>query len=235
MALNVADAIDTGFAWLRTRAGMSFMALFFVVSVLQQVVSRAALAELVPMMAGQAAPVQPLVPLPLPVAGVLWLALIAASVVVTVGAVRAAVHRDSDRMPRERFTDRIGWTVLNLVVGGLVFAVVVGIGLVLLVLPGIYLLVALLFWNIIVIVEGTSFIEAMQRSWDMTRGDRLTVFGLGVLLVVITAIIGAVVSIPTLLGSGMGGVGTVLAQAGSAVTTVLTLSVLAAAYNQLSA
>jgi uncharacterized membrane protein len=54
--------------------------------------------------------------------------------------------------------------------------IAVGIGFLLLVLPGIFLLVRLYFYPFAV-AEGAGPIEAIQRSWDLTRGLFWKVFG----------------------------------------------------------
>src|SRR5699024_4475307 len=99
------------------------------------------------------------------------------------------------RLPRELFTRRIGWAVLNTIVGGIVFGIAVGIGFILLVIPGIFLLVTLTFWAVFVAVEDQNFVEGFRSSWKLTKGHRFRLLGLGIAVVAIAVIIGAVAGI----------------------------------------
>jgi hypothetical protein len=81
------------------------------------------------------------------------------------------------------------WVVLNMFVGGIVFSLVVVLGFIALVIPGFFLLVSLFFWNFYVAVEDENFIEAFKDSWALTKGDRLSLFLLGVIVVVLSMIL----------------------------------------------
>ena len=155
-----------------------------------------------------------------------------ATVVLTIGALRTFVGEETERLPTEHFTQNLVWPGLNFLVGTIVFAVIVGVGLVFLVVPGIFLLVALVFWTVSVAVEDENFVDGMRSSWALTRGHRLRLFGLGVAVVVVELVVGAVFGVGGLVD---GIVGVVLVQFGSALTTVFTLATLAAAYDQLLA
>lgn len=76
-------------------------------------------------------------------------------------------------------------------------AIVVGLGVmlgfILLIVPGIILAV---IWSVAtgaVVVEGRGVGDALQRSRDLTRGYRWEIFGLGVIMVVASTIIGIAV------------------------------------------
>src|SRR5699024_8578430 len=79
-------------------------------------------------------------------AALLLLIISIVSIVVNIGTIRVFVSDETERLPRELFTRRIGWAVLNTIVGGIVFGIAVSIGFILLVIPGIFLLVTLTFW-----------------------------------------------------------------------------------------
>jgi hypothetical protein len=86
-------------------------------------------------------------------------------------------------------------------------AIVVGLGLILgfmvLIVPGIILAV---IWSVAtgaVVVEGRGVGDALQRSRDLTRGYRWQIFGLGVIMVIASMIIGmAVGGISAATGGG---------------------------------
>jgi hypothetical protein len=155
-----------------------------------------------------------------------------AMVVLTIGALRTFVSDETERLPREHFTENVVWPGLNFVVGAIVFAVIVSLGFVLFVIPGIFLLVALAFWTVYVAVEDRNFVEGMQESWALTRGHRVRLFLLGFAVAIVGVIVSAVFGVGVIPGST---VGLVIAQVGSALTTVFSLATLAAAYDQLVA
>ncbi|MFC6731802.1 MULTISPECIES: hypothetical protein [unclassified Haladaptatus] len=155
-----------------------------------------------------------------------------ATIVLTIGALRTFVSDETERLPGANFTQNIVWPGVNFFVGVIVFAIIVGIGFVLFVIPGIFLLVALAFWTVYVATEDRNFIAGMQESWALTRGHRLRLFLLGVAVVLIELVVSAVFGIGGVAG---GVVGVVITQVGSALTTVFTLATLAAAFNQLIA
>jgi hypothetical protein len=155
-----------------------------------------------------------------------------ATIVLVIGALRTFVSDETERLSREQFTRNVVWPGLNFLVGTVVFGVVVALGFVFFVVPGIFLLVALVFWTVFVAVEDRNFVEAMQASWGLTRGHRLRLFLLGVAVAVVGLVVSAVFGVAGLVG---GVVGVVFAQAASALTTVFTLATLAAAYEQLVA
>lgn len=164
------------------------------------------------------------------VGGLVSIVLAIAALVVTVGAIRTFVSDETERLPRELFTRRMAWVVANLVVGGIVFAVAVTLGFVALVVPGIFLLVALTFWSVYVAVEDRNFLDSFRDSWTLTGGHRLGLFGLGVAVLIASAVVSAVFGLGVLAG---GVVEILFVQAGSAITVVFTIAVLAAAYRTL--
>lgn len=158
-----------------------------------------------------------------------WLA----TVIVTIAAIRLFVGDDRDRVEQALFTRNSGWAGVNYVVGGVVFGVVVGIGFVLLVVPGVFLLVSLIFWAVVVAVDDENFVEAMRRSWRLVAGHRWSLLGLGFVVAVIGLVVSAVFSGFGLLVRGVTGL--LVAQAGAALTTTFTAATLATAYRQLLA
>lgn len=144
----------------------------------------------------------PALGLPLGAAIALWLVLVLVSTVVTVGMIRTFVGDETEELDVDDFTDNVGVVLVNLVVGGLVFGFLIGIGFVLLIVPGLFLLTSLFFWNYYVVVDDVSFIEGFQRSWELTSGERLSLFLLGVVAVVINLLINVVFGLPGLVVSG---------------------------------
>lgn len=170
--------------------------------------------------------------LPPLVAGLLSLIVGLVSLVVSIGAIRVFVSDETERLPREYFTRNMGWAVVNFIVGAIVFGIVVGLGFIALVVPGIFLLVSLWFWSAFVAVEDQNFIEAFRSSWGLTRGHRLKLLLLGIVVVLISVVVGAVFGLGAVGGAL---IGFILTQAGSAIVTVFSMAALAVTYTELTA
>jgi hypothetical protein len=85
------------------------------------------------------------------------------------------------------------------VIAGLLLEVILIVGFILLIIPGIILGVRLCFVPFLVVDEGLGPVQALQESWNRTSGYGWTIFGaalLGILVVIIGFIILIVGSIP---------------------------------------
>ncbi|MFC3957055.1 hypothetical protein [Halovivax cerinus] len=150
------------------------------------------------------------------------------SLVFSAGALRTFVTNETETLPQQYFTRNLGWMLLNLVVGGLVFYIALTIGFTLLFFPGLFLLVCLYFWYVLVVVEDQNFVEAFSNSWALTKGNRLHLFALGAIVVVLFYIASAVPAmIPGWIGFGLSGIVT-------AVVGVFNLATAARTYVQLA-
>jgi hypothetical protein len=145
-------------------------------------------------------------------------------------AVRTFVSPETESIPRELLSRRLGWAVLNGVVGGIAVGILVAVGLILLVVPGIFLAVAFLFLRQEIAVEDKNFVDAMSGSWSLTAGNRIELFGLIVFLVVISLAVSFVVG---LFGSSAA-VDVVNIVTAAAVLTY-SVAVVSRAYDQLRA
>lgn len=235
MPINITTILKRGFSRSIERNGLMLMGILFVISVFNGVlglgVDRWVARQ------GGAAGVQanPLVIVPPLGAGIVSLILGIALLVVSIAAIRVFVSDETDRLPREFFTRNMVWAAVNLFVGTIVFAIIVALGLVALVVPGIFLLVTLVFWTVYVAVEDQNFIEAFRSSWGLTRGYRLNLFMLGVAVAFITLLVNLVFGFGDLASGSFVGdiVALVFAQAASAIATVFATAVLATAYTEL--
>ena len=81
---------------------------------------------------------------------------------------------------------------LNLLVAYLLFSIIVGIGMVLLVVPGIYLALRLQFCLQAIVEEDAGIIESLQRSWEITQGQVWQLFLLALVCIGIS-ILGLIV------------------------------------------
>lgn len=244
MSIDIGDVLQRGYERTVARNGLLFAAILFVVSVLDAMFSSGV--EQGPVPPGGTdvpgmAPVSDLVTGAPPVslglspvvASVLSLLLGLVSLVVTIGALRTFVTDETGTLPREHFTEELLWPALNLIVGGVVFGITVAIGLVLLVVPGLFLLVSLVFWEVFVAVEGDDFLEGFRHSWALTGGRRLRLFALGVVVILVALVVGIAFAIP---GAVLPGVpGFLIEQVGSALVGVFILATIAETYNRLVA
>jgi hypothetical protein len=93
--------------------------------------------------------------------------------------------------------------ILSLVAFGIMFAIAVAIGLVLVIIPGLILLT---FWSVgapAIVAEGVGPIAAFGRSWRLIRGSAWPVFGALVVALLIVIAIGFVLgAIATPIGNG---------------------------------
>ena len=153
------------------------------------------------------------------------------SLYVAVVAYRTFVSGETDRLPADAVSRRPLWALANVFLGYLVFGILVGIGIVLLIIPGLFLLVALWFFDVYVAVEDESFVDALGSSWALTSGNRLRLFFLGVLVVIFTAVLEGIFAIPAAVLGDVPGL--LVRQLGTSVGTVLAYATTAAAYVQL--
>ncbi|WP_338742197.1 hypothetical protein [Haloplanus salilacus] len=218
MSLDVAAAIEDGLGRLPTRVaallGVAYLAVGVSSTVTSQTLALAvtdALRAVAP--AASTAAVEgaggPLaLGLGLPVAAALFLVQIVAAQAVGVVAIRTFVA-DARRSLPAGVTRRFAWVVLNALVAGFVVNVLIGLGVMLLIVPGIYLAVALYFVQFEVIVEGKNALDALRDGWALTAGDRLRVFLLLVALVAVglasavPAFVLDLAGVPSLVSTGI--------------------------------
>jgi uncharacterized membrane protein len=105
---------------------------------------------------------------------------------------------------REDFipTARQFWTYLG---AAIVFGLIVGIGFILLIIPGIIFAVAMQFYPYFVIEKGMMPLEALKASAAATKGERWNIFVFDLVLFGITILgalalgVGLFVALPTIL------------------------------------
>lgn len=236
MALDIGEVIEEGVERVIAKSGLKYVGLSLLASLITAVAS-GSLATAVGDSAMQAQPALAL-GLPAPVAGLLAIAGGIFSAILGIAGTRLFVSDETESIPREFFTRNLGWALLNLIVGGIIFVVAVGVGSIFFLIPGLFLLVSLYFWNIFVVVEDENFVEAFSSSWELTSDYRLKLFGLGIIVVVAVGIvnflIGLILGAISLAGiPGITAITTILRLIPQAFTTAFSLAASAEAYNQL--
>jgi hypothetical protein len=84
-------------------------------------------------------------------------------------------------------------TIGPVVVIAILLSLVVSIGFLLLVVPGVFLIVAYAVVIPAAVVERAGIMGSFKRSWDLTKGFRWPVFGILLVLLVILILLGLVV------------------------------------------
>jgi len=118
-----------------------------------------------------------------------------------------------------------------LVVAGIVQAIAILLGFIALIIPGFFIMVSLIFTQVYIAVEDEGPFEALSSSWSLAKGNRFPLFGLGVILVVVS-LLG---SIPSTIVSILSPVaGSLLSYLITGFISVFSWAVLVAAYEQLT-
>lgn len=92
--------------------------------------------------------------------------------------------------------------LLNYIVGSLVFGLIVAVGFILLIIPGIILSIRLGFYNYYIVDKNMGPFEALKASWAVTKGISWNLFLLGLLLGLINIagalalVVGLLVTVP---------------------------------------
>ncbi|MFP4626645.1 MAG: hypothetical protein ACOCQ7_02265 [Natronomonas sp.] len=129
-------------------------------------------------------------PLALPIsagiasAGLFVLALV--SEAVSIVAVRVFASDETRTIPSDLVTRNILLATLNGFVGGIVVWGLIAIGLAILVIPGVFLAVAFFFLRQEIAIEDKNFVQAMADSWRITKGHRIEVFAIGLVVVIVS-------------------------------------------------
>lgn len=246
MALDVGDAIAEGVSRGTARNALLLMVVVAAISLAAAAfsqtviaVAREVLIELArqqgrdPPSPGAFGPTPLALPLSGPLAAVLFVAAAVANQAVVLVAIRTFVSDETATVPRAFLTRRIGWVTLNAVIGGLLVFALILLGLVLLVIPGLFVAVSLYFFEQEVAVNDSGLVRAMEDSWALARGDRLAIFVLGAVLVL--AELAAALPAVALRALDAGAVAAVVGVVVSAAVTVVSVAIVSRAYVQLRA
>lgn len=241
MSLDVPAAIEDGLRRVPTRIALLLVVAYLAVGVSSTVTSQTlalaftdALQSLAPEASSAAAEGAGGVlalGVGLPVAAALFLVQIVVAQAVGVVAIRTFVSEARHSLP-SGVARRFGWVIVNALVAGFAVNVLIGLGVVLLVVPGIYLAVALYFVQFEVIVENKHALDALRDGWALTAGDRLRVF----LLLIILLALGLASAVPAFV-LDLAGVPSLVSTAVTvvlgAVVSVVSVAIGARAYVQL--
>ncbi len=238
MGLDIGGALRVGYERLRTPAGLRLIAVAFVIQLAANVAADSARGaasgtapDAVPV---DAAPLA--LDLPPSVLGLLSTLSFVASLVFTLVALRTFAADAREAVPAWTYRENVLWPTLKLLAGAVVLGAAVAVGLVLFVVPGLFLLVSLLFFQVYVAAEDEGFADAMTASWNLASGYRISLFLTGVAVVVLSLLVTVAFAVVALLvGVVSGFLEGVVDTLGGAVVTTYVLAVVVAAYDQLTA
>ncbi len=244
MSLEIGSAIKYGIKRPLEKDGLMVLAALWLVMVVDEVMSQTAAAGMMETVMQDQVPgefdffTQMAAPLALPIPSSLaWILGLVASIVtigVFVVGYRTFVQEGGESIPEENYQRNILKTTLHGFVGSIVFSILVVIGLILLIVPGIFLAVSLAFYLTIIALKDVSFVEGLQQSWGLTSGHRFDIFLFGVGLVVVFIVLGIVGAIASAaLGFGSPAVGELIGVAFSAYGSLIVIGGLVHAYLQL--
>lgn len=123
---------------------------------------------------------------------------------VAIGWIKLALDiTDGRQVSAGAIVDRFRLVVPYLI-AAVLFALMVSIGLILLVIPGIILFIVFAFYGFHIVDTGqTNPIEAFRRSAELTRGHRWHLFGFGLVLIGINILGLLVLIVGVLISSGV--------------------------------
>ncbi|MDO5577651.1 MAG: hypothetical protein Q4F84_11300 [Fibrobacter sp.] len=81
--------------------------------------------------------------------------------------------------------------IITYFIANLLFSITVCIGMVLLIIPGVYLYIRLQFFTAFIVEENCGIIESLQKSWELTKGQAMPLFLLALAMIGI-ALVGCI-------------------------------------------
>lgn len=82
--------------------------------------------------------------------------------------------------------------VIRFVITGWLYGIIIVLGLLLLLLPGIYWAIRFSFFRCAILDENAGIIQSLKSSWHLTRGHSLQLLGLWILVSILYAISGII-------------------------------------------
>jgi hypothetical protein len=243
MALQIGRAFQDGIDELLSERGAVFAGVFIVYGLLSSVVWASLSQAFTELFLGQLpsdaqvnqaamAGGTPLaLDLPLAVAAVGALVLFVVSEALNIVAVRAFASGDRDPIP-DNVGRRLGKTVGVAIVAGILTTIAVGIGIVLLIIPGLVFALLFFFVRQEIALNDSGIIESISNSVGIVTDNLLAAFVLAVVLAVLGVVLGGAfsflpISLPPMV---LTTVSTVL----SSVVTVFSIAVTTVAYLQVA-
>ncbi|MDG5776218.1 hypothetical protein VB773_08240 [Haloarculaceae archaeon H-GB2-1] len=217
MSLRINAALKQGFSRTFETNGLLLVGVFVVFGLLDAVVSQTLLAGMSQQLGGagafgpgsapagfqqgqmspfggQQSPLA-LDGIPFAVAGALSLLFGLVAEGLRIVSIRVFASDNVQSIPGSLAKRNILLAVLNGVVAGIIVGIAVAVGVVLLVFPGIFLALSFFFVRQEIAVEDKNFADALSGSWALSKGNRIELFGLALII----WIIGIIASSPNIV------------------------------------
>ncbi|NHN63702.1 hypothetical protein G9463_10385 [Haloarcula sp. JP-Z28] len=249
MALQIGRAFQDGIDELLSERGAMFAGVFIVYGLLSSVVWASLSQAFTELFLGrlpsdaqvnQAAMAggTPLaLDLPLAVAGVGALVLLIFNEALNIVAIRAFASDDREPIP-DNVGRRLGRTVVVAIAAGILTTIAVGIGLILLIIPGLVFGLLFFFVRQEIALNDSGVIESISNSVRVVTDNLLATFVLAIVLVVLGFVLGGAVSFlpislpPMVLATVSTVFSSVVSVFSIAVTTVAYLQATGSSYTQ---
>ncbi|AEM56218.1 hypothetical protein HISP_03070 [Haloarcula hispanica N601] len=249
MALQIGRAFQDGIDELLSERGAMFAGVFIVYGLLSSVVWASLSQAFTELFLGrlpsdaqvnQAAMAggTPLaLDLPLAVAGVGALVLLILNEALNIVAIRAFASDDREPIP-DNVGRRLGRTVVVAIAAGILTTIAVGIGLILLIIPGLVFGLLFFFVRQEIALNDSGVIESISNSVSVVIDNLLATFVLAIVLVVLGFVLGGAVSFlpislpPMVLATVSTVFSSVVSVFSIAVTTVAYLQATGSSYTQ---
>lgn len=243
MTFQVTDAFREGFDDITSEQGALIVAVYVVLGLVNTVLSQTAtesalrtvirVYELPPDALQEAGGMGALAPLslglPLGVAVALFLVVAVIGLPVTIVTIRIFGSESPELLPADA-TDSLLKTTAILLATRVLAGIAVGIGTLLLVIPGLVLLVLFFFLEQEIALNDAGVVDAFRNSFDIVSENAVGV----VILIVALFLLGFAVSIPVFFLSAVlpAGVGQVVSSLITSVVSVFGLATAVSAYQQ---
>lgn len=146
-------------------------------------------------------------------------------------SIRVFASEHTETLPPEGLTRRVATVTILSAVASVVVAVLTAVGLVFLVVPGLYVALSFFFVRQAIAIEDSGLVDALRDSWALTGGNRWELLGLAVVVAVVNLLAG----LPGIvLGFASPLVNALFSVVVGAVTTVFGIAVATRAYTQLT-
>jgi hypothetical protein len=189
MALHIKRALKKGATKTLTKAALTFIILIGLIQLIfiasTNTLVEAFIASLdLPAGAPEASMSSSLsLPVSATIAGVLALGTLLLLQVITVVLIRV-MAADRQVITRESYTRRMIWVVFNSIIAGIIVGLLTMVGFVLLIIPGLFLMVSLLFTTVYIADQDENLLSAIQDSWSLASGNRWRLLGMYVAILV---------------------------------------------------
>lgn len=235
MVLSIKRALGNGAAKTLTKAALTFVILIGLIQIMfiasTNTVFEAFIASLdLPAEASANSTSSPLsLPLSATVAGVLAVAALLLLQVITVVLIRV-MAADRQVITHEAYSRRIIWVVFNSIIAGIIVGLLTMVGFALLIIPGLFLMVSLLFTTVYIADQDENVLTAIRDSWSLASGNRWRLCGMYVAILVaffiITFAIGFILPATSALS-------TIVSMIINTIMIVYMMAVITDAYRQL--